>query len=378
MALQSLSGFTLYPPISGVAQSASGLQTIALDAAEERVCAVCQFPKTGTVKKVGIRLTARSAGDAVYRVTLETVAAVVGVPIAATYAARTLYVANAESGDVTVPAAAGVQWIALNGATGVSVTAGDLVSITVRCVSRTTGSITVAYSVYTAMYLSSSAGTLPYSYTNTGADATATQAPNFALEYDGEIVPVFGCMPAVAVAANNWDSGDNPTFRGLKFQLPFAAKVCGIMLPVFNADYDFKIHAFDSDEYTKLSGFPITVTQEQRRADAAGNAYWYTFPTPFTAAINTNYRIAIEPIETGASSDDWIYYDVTDDSALPALAGMDGGANFVYTTIDDEPTSGSHTWTDDADRRPVMGLLLSQLSDNVGTVGGGGAKIIGG
>lgn len=364
MSLTALSGFSLYPIWSGWSLSSSGVAAAALDAAEELACNVIIVPKTGTVKKVGFRVSSRSGGDAVFRVTLETVATTIGAPVSTTYAGRTLYVANAESADVTIPGAAGVQWVAINGSTGVSVTAGDLMSIVVRCVSRTTGSMTVAVGSYTSVYGANQA--LPYQFTYlNAAAATGSRAGAFALEYDGEIVPIACCIPFGDVTANAWDSGDDPTFRGLKFSLPFPAKVGGIILGDFEYDYDFKIHAFDSDEFTEFTDFPITVDEDQRHAD--NDSYGiFPFKTPFSVLANTNYRIAIEPIETGADNVNWGYFTVADDGALPGMAAMGGGASLIYTSINDLPSSGSHSWADVATRRPCMGLLIGQVDDGAG------------
>jgi hypothetical protein len=366
MALQT-SEF-IYHPLSGLVASANIIRAIQLDAAEEHVAGVLQIPKTGTLKKIGIYVSARSAGDAVYRVTLETVGASVGVPVATAYADRVLYAVGAESADVTVPGAAGVQWIALNGTTGVSVTRGDLVSVVVRCVTRSTGYIIVGIGMRSGFQMT--VQDHPYSYGYVGSTSTAyTDNPNVGLEYSDGIAAAPQTYPAVIPATEAWGSDDDPTYRGLLFT-PTAHKSLAGFAIFLDTDSAADVILYDSDEYTALETTTLSIAQ-RRTATQGTRSYLYAASHELT--IGQQYRLVVLPKDTTDITCGYI--TVTDDGAVTAMSGMDGGVNYAYTSINDAPTSEAHEWTNSAVKRPWIVPIWDKLSDgyyeNLGVYGSG-------
>jgi hypothetical protein len=359
MALTDL-GTLLYPDIAVI----SSPSNFSLDAAEEHGATAFAIPKTGTLLKIGWRLLSVASPILTLKISLETVADTIGILVATTDAGKTLYAANAQSAAIDNPVA-GVRFDAINGAspsTGISVTKGDLVSFVVRCTARTSGSVAVAYDQYAGnvMGLKPQDGNqIPYWYTYLGgAGAANAGGLLLTLEYDTGCVYIPLIVPAgLTPTTVTWNSGSNPDRRGLKMTYPFGCKLKGAHI-YLDTDEDVQVILYDSDEYTIISGFPITLQGNMRRANALG-AHWVEFPTEPTLLINTVYRLVILPSTvTNVISN---YFVPADDGAVIGMNAMVGGTNFVYTTFNGTPTSGSHAWTDTITQRPAILPMISQI-----------------
>lgn len=327
--------------------------TVTLDAAEEHVAAVMQVPRTGTLKKIGWRTsTISSPVGYTIKVSVETVADAIGIPVATSNAAKALYAAGSESADITSVTAATVYWTEINGSTGITVTRGDWIAVTVRLTAITSGNIII--SAHTSNVLSPTGVTYVYTYLNTTSTAVAT-TPLFGLEYDTGIIPVAGAIPASLVAGVAYNSGSNPDRRGLKFQLPFGVSLAGVSLPI-DQDVDVDAILYDSDEYTVLA--TATLDKDKRRAATEQGAFTL-FPSSVSLSANLNYRVAVLPKDTTNITIRTATF--TDDGAVTAISGLDGGANFVYTTFNGAPSAGSHTWTDSITVRPFISLLVDKI-----------------
>ena len=367
----------IYPswyPVGGF----GGQSTRVLDAAEEHVAGVLRIPASGTLLKVGWRVISVSSPSLSIKVSLETVAASVGVPVATTDAGKSLYAANAQSAELT-SFSAGIRYDAINGAspeTGISVTKGDLISVVLRCTAYSSGSVNVGQDTGSSLFPFPSSGpTVPYEYYYFGGTgAIANRIPAFILEYStGFVLGSTFASPTPASTAVSWVSTDNPDRRGAKFQIPFGCKLAGTWI-VVDSDQDYQVILYNADEYSVFSGFPITVTGTQRGENTA-DWQFIEFPTEPTLFANTVYRLVFLPTTTTPNLISQ-YITPTDDGAVLGITAMPGGANFVYTTFNGAPSSGSHTWTDDATKRPGMLLVISEIDQPSG--GGGGFPILGG
>jgi hypothetical protein len=69
-------------------------------------------------------------------------------------------------------------------------------------------------------------------------------------------------------------------------------------------------------------------------------------------------------------------YLPADDGSILGVTALPEGSDIAYTTFNGTPTSGSHTWTDDATSIPSINLLVDKI--DIGTSGGGGMPILGG
>ena len=355
-------GPVIYPPNFPISAT-----QVTLDAVEEHAAIVIPVPKTGTLKKVGWRL-ASSTLVGTLAVSIETVADVVGAPVATTDAGKTLYQAGGVSADIVNPTAV-VRFDAINGATGIAMTKGDLISVTVRAKAVTSGTCNIVLYGGGFWTLLSQ---MPYGYTYLGGAGTAlaSSSPQITLEYDGEFVPVFyggsGVYPANST--DTYNSGSNPDRRGLKLKYLDGVKLKGAYAYV-DTDEDCQLILYDADEYTVVSGFPITIQGNMRRANARAQ-HFVEFPTEPTLTAGSFYRLVLLP--TTVTSIITEYITPSDDGGVLGITSMVGGANFIYTSFNGTPTSGSHAWTDVATQRPGILPVVSQIST------GGGAGIIAG
>lgn len=349
-----------------------GASSASLDAAEEHYAMILPIPKTGTLKKIGWRTVAfTAAGYSVY-VALETVADAVGVPVATTRAGATLYAAGAESAEITAGLAATTAFFtALNGSTGVSVTRGDMVAVTIRLTAISSGAMAIAGNQYDGLSLplkSLSISQNNYAYLYTGS-AGLWYAGMLTLEYDGEFVPVPFWVPAVSAALSfvSWASDDNPDRRGLKFRFTDCDhRLDGANIYV-DADSDVDIILYDYDEYTVMTGFPITLDKDKRRTNGVAG-YYIPFTTRPTITKDQWYRLVMLPKNT---TDISTYYNVpADDGAILGMTALHEGLNVAYTTFNGAPSSGSHAWTDDTTKKISMGVMVDGLE--LGSASSGG------
>jgi hypothetical protein len=359
--------FYLFTPI--------GINTLTLDAAEEHIAFVIQAPKTGTIKKIGWMVTASSSpvGITCY-VALETVADAVGVPVATSRAGATLYAAGAESAAISNPTT-GVRFDAINGTTGISVTRGDLIAVTIRCTARTSGSFGVGYD-QNGMFGGPMGMGSYYSYTYgyTGSGSTY-YAPVITLEYDGEFVVVPWTIPVMSTSltAVDYNSGSNPDRRGLAFTFPdFSCTASGVVLTL-DQDSDCDLILYDSDEYSVMTGFPITLDKDKRKGTSR-ISFYVRFPNDVTFTQDQWYRLVVLP--KAASPDVSILtYVPADDGTILGMNAYVEGLNVKYTTFNGTPTSGSHAWTDDTTKRVLISMIINQIDIPVPA---GGLPILGG
>lgn len=349
-----------------------GNASTTIDAADEYIAYCITIPRTGTLKKIGwVVISVSSPSGIDLYVALETVAETVGAPVAATRATATLYATGAESARITDPSA-GSLWTPINGTTGISVTRGDKVAVTIRCTARTSGSLALILNQYASITYGPAATSYPYT-TRDGEVVGFT--PAVALQYDDGIVPVAGASNAGKYENHAYNSSSNPDRRGMAFRFPdFAAKAGGLYL-LADSDQDFDIIIYDYDEYTVMSGFPLRFKGNQRRTSASG-MICIEFTAEVTFVKNQWYRVVLLPTTTTPNVS--IYTALfLDDGSFLGIDATPEGANCIYTSRNGAPSSGDHAWTDDDNARPMLALHV--VSIDPGSSGsGGGLPILGG
>lgn len=336
--------------------------TLTLDAAEEHVAWTITIPKTGTLKKIGWTLSSVSSPVLTVKVSLETVADAVGVPVATSDAGKTLYAAGAQSAAIDNPSA-GNRFDAINGSSpddGIAVTVGDLASVVIRCTARTSGSVSIGAQMYGASLLDFYAMGLahPYTYHYTGSSAVYTGFPVVTLEYSDGFAKSPLLVPCGSIdGGDSWNSTSNPDRRGVKFKFLNAKRIVGAW--IYNdLDYESQAILYGSNEYTVQTGFPITLDPDKRKFTLA-SMFYVGFPTAFTAVADTWYRFVILP--TTANSSYLLYYRTpADDGAYLGMELMCEGTRFIYTSFNGTPSSGSHAWTDDATKIPYIIFVCDQ------------------
>jgi hypothetical protein len=311
-----------------------------LDAAGEYTAFLFTARQAMTISHVGVY--AGVSGSPTADVRIETVDMTTGVP------SGTLW--DTDTNIVTGTLVSGNNLVALTASATIAI--GDQVAVKVAYNSGT--SLNLSYS--NSMVGTSSNS--PYLVTYTGGAAAKQAVPSKLVMSLGSSTTAFysvdGLIPAVP-ANMVWDSGDSPVTRGLRFQLPFAARVCGLALFCGNDDGAFDYALYDDAGATlETASF-----DPDFRIDTTSGMIECIFDAPVSLDADTWYRAAVTATTSGT---DTRMYTLT----LPSLnyrTAVAWGENAHYATF-----AGS--WTDTATAViPLVCLLIDQI-DN----GGGGTQ----
>jgi hypothetical protein len=342
---------------------------ITLDAAEEFFCVVMMVEDTGTLNKITWRTGTITAGTSfVLKVSVETVAATVGQPVATSNATKTLYATGAESADITSLTSNTIYHTAINSTTGITVTAGDYIAVTFRLTAVNGASILINFDQYSTLETLTEGRSNRNYYGASYLSSTWTIYPYtqfIALEYSDGFHPCTYLMPPVGIASESWSSSSNPDRRGIKFKFPVKCRLAGALIRV-DADVDIDVILYGSDEYTVATGFPITITNTKRAVDRAGDFY-IPFPTKPEINADTFYRLVLLPKSTTN-----IMLKLStpgDDGSFLGIDQFTEQRNVIYTTINGAPSSGDHTWTD-TNVKTQINLIIDGIEASTGAAGG--------
>lgn len=352
-----------YPP--KLALNPSYFGSVTLDAAEEFLALIIQVPKSGTLKKIGWYCGTVSGTSYTLKISVEAVAESVGQPVATTNTSKTLYASGAESADITNLSSNANNFTSINGSSGISVTAGDLIAITFRLIAASDSSIALTRGV--SIFTIGSGINAPYSaaYIN-GAWNLSSNAPAIDLEYSDGISVPDNCHVVSTNVSNQFNSSTNPNRRGIKFRYPFRCRITGLLF-IGDIDYATDILMYDSDEYTVVSGFPITINPLKRRVVDYG-LYNITLSSRVTIEANTWYRIVLLPTTTSSIS--FILSNPADDGSVLAIDAYPEKNDAIYTCRNGAPSSGDHAWTD-RNYKPCIAVII----DGIDVSSGGGLMI---
>ena len=192
---------------------------------------------------------------------------------------------------------------------------------------------------------------------------TAQSPAMILLNSSSTVMYIPGSAPFdTASASNTVNTGSTPDEYGLKFQLPFPARINGCMFwkLAFNAGADFDIVLYDAAD-TALFTAAQSVDQSLFQArDVSIDAIGFSETVDLSA--NTVYRLVAKPTTANSM---FIRYATFDDAA--DLRGSYWGEKFVST---ERTTNGGSpsAWTDGTVEQPYMSLHLSGFDDglNVG------------
>lgn len=342
MAFQSVSGGLLIP--MRMTSSSLSFVNVTLDAAAEKLAFILRVGKAGTIDKVGF-LTANVATGDTMDIRLETVDLTNGEPTG------TLLDTNS-NGALVIGDGDDSTWLTTTLTTGPTVTEGQLIAVVI-----VNGSGGGNMSLRTVAF---DRANFPYSshFTTAWAILTNSRGPLCALEYsDGSYEHALGVWPVSALAAATFNNTDDPDHIGLKFKLPFPAKIRGVWI-VVDPDANLEIVLYDSDGTTELSTVDLDVGPRNVNGRVA---QLVALSSSVELSKDTFYRIVVRP--TTATDVAIDYFDV---NAVAIMDAMPGGQDFHYTTKKDAG------WTDTTTRRPIISLILDALDDGAG--GGGGVR----
>lgn len=339
MALQTLKGYAYFPP--PISNGEFGFNFITLDAAGEKSEAVFPVPHDGSITHVSFRTGTVTTAQTL-RVSLQTLDA-------AGNASGTYY-GGSTQGTQAAPAANTWYRVALGtAATGVE---GNRVAQVVEW-DGTAGSLNIA------SYLSPAAFAPQNTYIGeftTGAWVkTRTRMAACAVDYAGTYYPHF-TFPATTVGAEAWNDTNNPDERGNRFSLPFKARAVGVW-------FQGQILAGGTGTISLYGATTETAALDIATLASASDYHtnYVMFDNPVSLEANTVYRMTLK--STHASN--FVGVMVTTVASNALLDAHEGGLNMYYTT-----QNNGGGFTDTTTKCCVMGLILDQLSDDVGGAGG--------
>jgi hypothetical protein len=314
----------------------SAFNSVLLDAAGEAQALICQVPKTGTIDRIAFRTGAITTGGTL-TCTIEGVSATTGDPDGTPIGSGT--VAIADSDDNT--------WKECTLGTTASVTRGTLMAVVLTAPLGFNGNLTNLNTI--ADWIQG--WQFPYeSAFQAGAWTKSANAVPLAVRYSDETYPPLNTFPVSALAATTFNSGSTPDERGLKFTLPFPARLSAVLLNGIYAG-GATITVYDSDGTTVLTS--LVIDPEQMGGALAGPAR-FLLPATCSLSKDVAYRVTLLP----SSVTDNTLVNLTCASAA-LLDALDGGQAFHLTTR----TNGG-AWDDTLTaQRPLIHLVLDAFDD---------------
>jgi hypothetical protein len=176
-------------------------------------------------------------------------------------------------------------------------------------------------------------------------------------------------LPALSIAMGTFNSGSTTKLIGMRFRLPFAARIGGAWFSSqINAGAGaYVLRLYGSDGVTVLA----SATHETGQTYGGTNAELHQdiFDAEVDLAANTWYRAVIYPTTTTNVS----YASWTAGTAA-LLDGASGGQDFHYTSANTATPAQEGDWTQVLTQRVFMFLIFSGA--NSATGGGGQTSCI--
>lgn len=342
MSLVDVKGVNYVPVILHNLIDIMSLRSVTLDADGELCGGVIEIPEDGNITKIGFRTGTVTVSDAL-KISLQTVDEDTGRPTGNLIHADAYGVQASVASNTT-------YWVSTQNP--VAVTRGDIVAPVVEFNSYVAGNLQMLVVFGWHTY-----SLFPYIFSYTGLTwSLQARYSNFGLEYDDDIIePVNGAFPALSVGSPSWDANDDPDRRGLRFSVPYNCRISGVYV-LIDLDGDTDIELYDNDGVTLLETISL---DSNVRGVTSRTILLKSFVTPIELIKNTFYRIILHP--TTGTDITLGTFIVTDDGASEAMNALNGGVNFHYTTCHGSPVNEA-SWTQTATRRPLIGLMIDQLS----------------
>lgn len=332
-----------------------------LDGTTDTIEVTFQAREAATITHLGFRYGTRVGTPPTFKIDLQSVSATTGLP------AGTVGGGTPASATFTPPADAtwdGTwQWIALDNA--YTCARGEILAIVIAYSSGTIDGSNKS-SFTTQLNSWNCRKRWPTMVENSaGSRATANNIPIWGYKSS---TTTYGC-PIKTTTVTGYSSGSTPDEKGMLFTLPSGwAATCTIVgvyvgINVAAAGGTFDITLYDTDGTTALQTLSVDIDQLNRAQNLNGEVFIFYFDevTLSTLTVGSTYRVALAATSAGVAlglailqvdaSNDW--------TAFP------GSTNFQLTTRTD-----AGAWTEDATQRPMMGLILDDLTEPSGGSGG--------
>jgi hypothetical protein len=354
MAIQNLAFPELlrYPNWGNYENGTFSAASLILDAAGEYYCNVFPAPKSGSIAKIHFGVTTVSvSGDVDVRV--ETITDATGLN------SGTLWAAN--TNDVITVSSTGVNTATLT--SSASVTQGQDIAVLVKADATSTPTISIGRYQETAPCV-------PYRIYDVGSPTK----DSFGLmciwvEYSDGTQPNIPWVRKFAAGLTSLGLIADRRY-GIRFQLPFDAKISG-----FWNQSNYSDNATNTVEIYGADGVTVeksaTVNGNILQTTAACPAY-HLFSTDFNAKARTWYRLTMRA-GTLAGTPSVTYVDIPDLTETTRFSGHDfitddenllQPVHYTYTSSGAAPTS-KDDWVNDYGRVAAMSVLISEISEFV-------------
>lgn len=342
-------------------------QNFLIDAAGEKVAMIVRAPKTGTLNRAGFLLGTVTAGDTL-KVSFQDVDPATGDPDGTADQYRTVAIADTDDdkwiGGNSTPALGVMTSDGTDSGLKRSVTQGDLLAVVIEFDNRVNGNLNVRHfgtPNFSRVTMMGQSYVDHYTTSWVKASVTGSTACGgiVLLEYDdGSSSYIPGTLPAASFNYAQYHINSTPDEAMLRFSLPFPAKVTGYW---FGADLDGDAELFLLDSGGSVVANSTVSLDKDIRAATAGSVFGVLLANEITLAANTTYYLSLKPTTASALM---LYYFNAPSNAAFGQASC-GTACYWAQRVD----GGAITTTDT--RRPLMGLILSAVSDGAGGGGGG-------
>lgn len=349
---------TVYPSFATLGWAGMSTGNYTINDTTDKAAFVIEVPTTGTLTSVQFSTGTITTGENANTVRLETIDAS-GNPSGTliddptNLASGTIDIAN---GDDNVALACPI-----NGGTGVSVTAGNMIAVVFAA-----GGAGLNGGVFRYAGTNSTGGySIPSAQDyNIGSAAAWTKAkqsrPFLALNIGGWTAP-HGCLGGLTGGQSS-DPFQSPAERGALINLPVSVRSVGIVASVSMAaatTVKFQL-------WTPITGTPISVAASNAvDTDAAGltgnGLLQLMFTSAYTIAANTDYIAAVSPQGAVNVSLGYMPANVTYDAAYP------GGSTFKWYG---RAAGGSTNFSVTGTRVPQVGIVIDGI-DSGGSAGKG-------
>ena len=347
--LTSIPGGLWIPGYYGATDRFAFADTFTLNDSDDKVAAIFQVPKTGSIDRVGIRTGTVTVSDTL-KVGIYTVDTATGAPTATAYGGMVAGTQGTLSTD---------SWYTVSLGTAASATRGDVIAAVIEFNSFVAGNLALSHVSANSSYRANRPYRAQYeaSWTVAGTGGNLV----LAIEYDDNTVDyVPGTYPWSAITVTNFNSGTTPDEYALKFKLPFPARISGFgTLWTGQSNGDFDAVLYDSDGTTVLESLSV-----DNDLASATNALWGYghFDTPVTLSKDTFYYLSLKP--TSVTNVSVATMDV---SAAVFLDQVEGGQNFHLATKTDAGAFSATTTS-----RPFIFLQFDQF--DAGASSGGASS----
>lgn len=349
-------------PLDSVAISVTPtFVNFSLDASTDTLEVMFQAREACTITHIGFRYGVRTGTPPTYIASLQSVSATTGLPAGILGGGSPASVTFTPPADTTWNGT--WQWVTL--ANSYTCTRGEILAIV------------IAYSAGTINGSNFSSFTMTLNWNCRKRWPTAVQN-NAGVRAGGDNnLPVwgyksstttYGC-PIKAAPTDTFSSNTTPDEKGILFTLPagYAAtfKILGVDVGInlAAAGGTFTLKLYDTDGTTVLQTLPVDVDQLDRAQNLGGQVFTLIFDetTLSTLTFGSAYRVTLEATSVGLSlAITALQVDASNDRTA-----FSGGTQFQLTQRTD-----AGAWTEDATQRPMIGLILDDLTE---PSGGGGS-----